>query len=337
MSVALTIALQSDKTAAEYAVQAREVEARGFDGLSVYSDLGFQPPMAPLMVAADVTDRLRLGPSCLNPYLLHPVEIAGQVAALDEASGGRAYLGLARGSWLGQVGVHQDRPLSHLEDTVHIVRRLLAGDDSGYTGTVFTLEPGFRLHYDPVRPEMDVLLGVWGPRGAALAGRLADEVKIGGSANPDMVRQMRTWVDGSSTAAGRGAGAVSVCAGAVTVVDTDGDLARGIARREVAMYVDVVADLDPTVQVEEDLLERLRALLAEGHADEAGALLSDDLLDRFCFAGTPTQIVDHTLAVAEAGADRVEFGTPHGLTGAGGIGLLGSAVLPAVRAELAAA
>src|SRR5699024_8928156 len=75
MSVALTIALQSDKTAAEYATQAREVEARGFDGLSVYSDLGFQPPMAPLMVAADVTDRLRLGPSCLNPYLLHPVEI----------------------------------------------------------------------------------------------------------------------------------------------------------------------------------------------------------------------------------------------------------------------
>ena len=337
MSVALTIALQSDKTAAEYAAQAREVEARGFDGLSVYSDLGFQPPMAPLMVAADVTDGLRLGPSCLNPYLLHPVEIAGQVAALDEASGGRAYLGLARGSWLEQIGVAQRRPLAHLEDTVHIVRRLLAGDDSGYTGKVFTLEPGFRLHYTPVLSAVDVLLGVWGPRGAALAGRLADEVKIGGSANPDMVRLMGTWVDESATAAGRGAGAVSVCAGAVTVVDADGDLARGLARREVAMYVDVVADLDPTVQVEEELLERLRALLAEGRADDAGALLSDDLLDRFAFAGTPSQIVDHTLRVAEAGADRVEFGTPHGLTGSAGIALLGSAVLPAVRAELAAA
>lgn len=336
MNVALTIALQSDKTATEYARQARAVQAHGFDGLSVYSDLGFQPPMAPLMVAADVTDRLRLGPSCLNPYLLHPVEIAGQVAALDEASGGRAYLGLARGSWLGQVGVHQDRPLARLEDTVHIVRRLLAGDDSGYAGTVFTLEPGFRLHYAPVRTEVDVLLGVWGPRGAALAGRLADEVKIGGSASADMVRQMRTWVDESATAAGRGAGSVSVCAGAVTVVDADGDVARGVARREVAMYVDVVAGLDPTVHVEEELLRRLRALLAEGRADEAGGLLSDDLLDRFCFAGTPRQIVDHTLQLVEAGADRVEFGTPHGLTGAGGIGLLGSEVLPAVRSELAA-
>ncbi|TDE98678.1 LLM class flavin-dependent oxidoreductase [Occultella glacieicola] len=337
MSVSLTIALQSDKTAAEYARQARNVEAQGFDGLSVYSDLGYQPPMAPLMVAADVTETLRLGPSCLNPYLLHPVEIAGQVAALDEASGGRAYLGLARGSWMAQVGVRQVRALTHLEDTVHIVRRLLAGDDSGYTGQVFSIEPGFALQYEPVRPDVDVLLGVWGPRGAALAGRLADEVKIGGSANPDMVRQMRTWVDDSATAAGRGAGAVGVCAGAVTVVDTDGTVARGLARREVAMYVDVVAALDPTVQIEEELLARLRALLAEGHADDAGALLSDDLLDRFAFAGTPAQIVAHTLELVEAGADRVEFGTPHGLTGAEGIDLLGSAVLPALRVELDAA
>ncbi|CAM3313154.1 LLM class flavin-dependent oxidoreductase [Occultella aeris] len=337
MSVSLTIALQSDKTAVEYARLARIVEGIGFDGLSVYSDLGYQPPMAPLMVAADVTDSVRLGPSCLNPYLLHPVEIAGQIAALDEASGGRAYLGLARGSWMSQVGVRQDRPLAHLEDTVQIVRRLLAGDDSGYAGKVFAIEAGFALQYEPVRPVVDVLLGVWGPRGAALAGRIADEVKIGGSANPDMVRQMRHWLDDSAVSAGRGAGAVAVCAGAVTVVDTDGDLARGIARREVAMYVDVIAALDPTVRIEDELLVRLRALLAQDRADDAGALLSDDLLDRFAFAGTPAQIVAHTLELVEAGADRVEFGTPHGLTGAGGIDLLGSAVLPAVRSELAAA
>ncbi|UFU03185.1 LLM class flavin-dependent oxidoreductase [Ruania suaedae] len=335
MSATLTIALQSDKRATEYARQARAVEAHGFDGLSVYSDLGFQPPMAPLMVAADVTEKLRLGPSCLNPFLLHPVEIAGQIAALDEASGGRAYLGLARGSWLEQVGVRQHRPLAHLEDTIEIVRRLLAGDESGYTGRVFALEPGFRLHYTPERAEVDVLLGVWGPRGAALAGRLADEVKIGGCANPDMVARMRTWLDEASVAAGRGAGTVDVCAGAVTVVDDDGDVARGLARREVAMYVDVVAALDPTVHVEEELLARLRVLLAEGRPDDAGALLSDDLLDAFAFAGTPAQLVEHTLRLVEAGAGRVEFGTPHGLTGTGGIGLLGSAVLPAVRAALA--
>ncbi|QCB95145.1 LLM class flavin-dependent oxidoreductase [Cellulomonas shaoxiangyii] len=332
----VTVALQSDKTTAEYRALAERVEGHGFDGLSVYADLGFQPPLPALLTAAAHTRHLTLGPACLNPYLTHPVEIAGQAAALDEASGGRSYLGLARGSWLDRAGVAQERPLRALEDTVAIVRRLLAGDDSGYEGTVHHLPAGTALHYRPLRPAVELLLGVWGPHGARLAGRLADEVKIGGSTNPDMVRLMRGWLDESAAAAGRPAGSVGVVAGAVTVVDEDGALARRVARREVAMYVDVVAALDRTVDVDPELLRRLHALLAAGALDEAGALLPDDVLDRFCFAGTPQAVAERTIALAEAGATRVEFGTPHGLTGPGGIDLLGTAVLPAVREALGA-
>ncbi|MBC7292116.1 MAG: LLM class flavin-dependent oxidoreductase [Actinotalea sp.] len=331
----VTVALQSDKTVADYAALATAVERLGFDGLSVYADLGFQPPLPALLTAAASTQRLTLGPACLNPYLTHPVEIAGQVAALDEASGGRSYLGLARGSWLDRVGVRQDRPLAALADTVEIVRRLLAGDDSGYIGTVHSLPAGAALHYRPLRPAVDVLLGTWGPRGARLAGRVADEVKIGGSANPDMVRLMRSWVDDAAVAAGRPAGAVGVVAGAVTVVDDDGATARRVARREVAMYVDVVAGLDPTVEADPELLRRLHGLVAAGDAEDAGALLPDDVLDRFALAGTPAAVAARTLELVEAGATRVEYGTPHGLTGPGGIDLLGTAVLPAVRDALA--
>ena len=334
--VEVTVALQSDKTTAEYRTLAERVEGHGFDGLSVYADLGFQPPLPALLAAAAHTRTLTLGPACLNPYLTHPVEIAGQAATLDEASGGRSYLGLARGSWLDRAGVVQARPLRALEDAVHIVRRLLAGDDSGYEGTVHSLPAGTALHYRPLRADVPVLLGVWGPQGARLAGRLADEVKIGGSTNPDMVALMRSWLDASSVAAGRGTGAVGVVAGAVTVVDEDGALARRVARREVAMYVDVVAALDLTVDVDPELLTRLHDLLAAGAVDEAGALLPDELLDRFCFAGTPQAVAERTLALVEAGATRVEYGTPHGLTGPGGIDLLGSAVLPAVREGLVA-
>lgn len=330
----LTVALQSDKRTADYAELTTRVEQHGFDGLSVYADLGFQPPLPSLMTAAAHSSRLTLGPACLNPYLTHPVEIAGQAAALDEASGGRSYLGIARGSWLDQAGVTQTRPVAALEDAVAIVRRLLARDDSGYEGTVFSLPAGTVLHYEPLRPEVPVLLGVWGERGARLAGRIADEVKIGGSTNPDMVRLMASWLAESASAAGRPADAVGVCTGAVTVVDRDGALARKVARREVAMYVDVVAALDPTVEVDPELLDRLGALLKEGKDDEAGALLPDDLLDRFAFCGTPEDVAARTLELFEAGASRVEYGTPHGLTGPGGIDLLGTVVLPLVRAAL---
>ena len=92
----LGLGIQSDKDLADYAALATLAEDGGVDVLSVYSDLLYQPPIVALLEMARVTTRVRLGAACWNPYTLHPYEIAGQVAALDRASGGRAYLGLAR-------------------------------------------------------------------------------------------------------------------------------------------------------------------------------------------------------------------------------------------------
>ncbi|MGH3588406.1 MAG: LLM class flavin-dependent oxidoreductase, partial [Pseudonocardia sp.] len=105
MNPAITLGFQSDKSAAEYARLAVLAETLGFDGISVFHDMGFQPSLFPLLEMARVTTRVRLGAACLNAFLLHPLEIAGQAAALDLASDGRAYVGLARGAWLDRVGV----------------------------------------------------------------------------------------------------------------------------------------------------------------------------------------------------------------------------------------
>ena len=96
-------------------------------------------------MAASTTLTVRLGAACLNPYSLAPYEIAGQVAALDLASRGRAYLGLARGTWLGSVGIAQPRPVTALAEAAEVVYRLLGGDARGYRGEVFGLEAGTRL------------------------------------------------------------------------------------------------------------------------------------------------------------------------------------------------
>lgn len=332
----LTIALQSDKAPGEYARLAALVEQHGIGGVSIYADLGYQPPLPGLLEAAAATERLEVGPACLNPFLTHPVEIAGQIAFLDAASGGRAYLGVARGSWLGQVGVAQERPLAALRDTVAIVDRLLAGDASGYTGRAYSINPGFALVTPRLRPRVPVLLGVWGARGAALAAEIADRVKIGGSANPDMAAWMGARLDeaaASLDAKGtpRRAERVTIGIGAVTVVDEDGEAARALARREVAMYLDVVGPLDPTVEIDPELLDRLRVALADQDLDTASGLVGDDLLDRFAMAGTPEQVGDHVLRLLDAGADSVELGTPHGLDSEVGLRLIGERLAPIVR------
>ncbi|HEY3878173.1 MAG TPA: LLM class flavin-dependent oxidoreductase [Trebonia sp.] len=310
---------------------AAAAEAHGFDVVSVFADLLYQPPLPALLEMAAATSRVRLGPACLNPYTLHPYEIAGQAAMLAAASSGRGYLGLARGAWLDAVGLAQARPLTRLREAAAVVRALLSGDDSGFTGREFRLAPGTRLRY-PLPPRVPaLLLGVWGPRGTALAGQVADELKIGGTASPAVVRQARARLAVASAAAGRAAGSVRVVAGAVTVVAEDGAAARRLARTEVAMYLAVVGALDSAETLPEGLLPRVTDLVKAGDDAAAGALIPGDVLDRFAFSGTPGQVAEQARAVIEAGAGRVDFGTPHGLTAAGGVRLLGTRVLPLLR------
>jgi 5,10-methylenetetrahydromethanopterin reductase len=259
----------------------------------------YQPSIAPLLLIARETERVRLGPAALNPYTLHPVEIAGQAAALDLASNGRAYLGLTQGAWLDRLGLDQTRPLSVLRETVEIVRRLLAGDRSGFVGERFSLAPGTGLAYEPLRRALPLTIGTWGPRTAAFAGRTAQEVKLGGCANPDMVRLARRWI---------GNDAVGIVAGAVCVVDEDGDAARACARANVELYLPVIAHRDPTLA------------LRPGQ---------EPPLDRFVFAGTPEEVAAHVRRLFDAGAARVELGTPQGLTTtAAGVDLIVRRVLP---------
>ncbi len=307
------LGLQSNKSPAEYAKLTRLAEHYGFDVLTVFSDLMYQPAIAPLMIAALNSTSIRLGPACLNPFTLHPVEIAGQIAALELASNGRAYLGLARGAWLDAAGITQARPVRALREAADIVRLLLARDPGGYQGEIFSVAPGTTLQYQTCRPRVPLLIGTWSPRTAALAGEIADEVKIGGSANPAMVRRMRDLIDVGTKRAGRPPEDVGIVVGAVTVVAEDSEEARRLARTAVAMYLDVVGRLDPTSDV------------------PTGRAIPDDVLDRFAMAGTPEQVAAQANALFEAGARRVEFGSPHGPTEEEGIRLLGERVLPQLR------
>lgn len=324
----LSIAFQTNKDLAQYAELGARVEHYGFGTVSVYSDLMFQPPLTALIAIAAATQRVRLGPACLNPFTLHPVEIAGQIAVLDAASNGRAYLGLARGAWLDSLGLTPARPVTAIRETIAVVRHLLGAEQGAFEGELFRLQQNQRLQYPVVRADVPIMIGTWSPRLAALAGELAAEVKVGGSANPDMVAVMQGWISDGARRAGRTRHEIGIALGAVTVVDEDGERARSMARVEVARYLPVVAALDTTKPVDPELLARIAGAVSRDDFTAASACISDELLERFAFAGTPTDIVARVETILAAGATRIEFGTPHGLTARSGIDLLGKRVLP---------
>jgi len=319
----LGLGLQTNKRPGDYAALARVAEAGGFDVVTTFNDLWYQPALPALLEIAAATERVRVGPSCLNPFTVHPVELAGQIAALDLASRGRAFLGLAAGAWLGDLGLEQRRPMAAIAEAWEIVSRLLAGDRSGFAGDVFHLAPGKGLVYERERERVPLLIGTWSPRLTEFAAKHADELKLGGSANPALVRLMRERLGAAAE--------VGVVVGAVTVVDADGKRARDHARRQVAMYLAVIAGLDPTANLDPELLAALTARVEAGDNVGAANLVSDEVLDLFAFAGTPTQVAEQAEALFDAGARRVDFGTPHGLDERVGVELLAGEVAPRLQ------
>jgi 5,10-methylenetetrahydromethanopterin reductase len=299
--------------------------------ISVFGDLGDPAPIPALVAIASATSIVALGPACLNPYTMHPVEIAGAMAELDLASDGRACVGLARGAWLNTIGVAQPNAARSIREAASVVRLLLSGEAGGFHGEVFSISPGFTLSAPVPRRSLPLLIGAWGRQTVTMAGEIADELKVGGSANPDIVPVMRERLELGAARAGRPARCTGIVLGAVTVVDPDANAARRYARTAVARYFEVVANLDPTVRLPAGLLDVVRARLAHGDIAGAGETIPDDVLDRFCFAGTPEQVSRQVHQVIASGASRIEFGQPFGLDCDAGLRLLAERVLPEFR------
>ncbi len=321
-----SIAFQTDKPLADYGPLARRAEELGFDGVSAYNDLMFQPAWFPLLEMARATGRVHLGPAAVNPFLCHPVHLAGQAALLDEASGGRAYLGIARGSWLDSLGLRPERPVRALREAIQLIRHLWSGKEEPCPGEVFRLSGRHTLHWRLPEREIPILLGSWGKQTIRACLPLIREVKLGGTANSDVVAHFRRLID--SGARGERIGLV---VGSVSVVDDDAGRARQLARQEVALYLPVLAKLDPGMEIEPELITRIQSKLRERDGRGAGLLVPDRLLERLALAGSPAQIVRQCLELLDAGADRIEFGTPHGIVEEHGMDLLGKRVLPILR------
>jgi len=325
----MSISFRSEPNEKVLQETAEAVGKYGFDVISVYEDLGDQSPMYPLLTLARHSTNARLGPACIVVPKYRTMEpIIGDIARLDSIRPGKAYLGLTSGAWMEQVGI-KPATVQQLREAAEVSRYLLEKRDDGFHGEYYKVRPGFKVNYPTPNTKVPLLIGAWGERMATLAGEIADEIKVGGSANPLMVDIIRRRVNVGTERANRKPEDIGIVLGAVTVVDENREKALYIARRRAVVYIDVIGDKDPTAMA--DFPEEIAAIkTAMFHGDVGGAVqhLPDNLTRRFLFAGTPKDIIKQTEEIFAQGATRVEFGSPHGINGIEGIRLLGEKVLP---------
>lgn len=332
MTPEISIAFQTDKSATEYIALAQNVNQYDFDAVSVYCDAPFQPSYSALLLMAPHLTKARLGPSAIPLARMHPIDIAANAALLETLAPNRTYIGIARGAWLKDHSLHEPTPsLTAIREAIHIIQQLLRGEHVQHQGKVYQIAEYVRATYPLPQNLPPILIGTWGRKLCELAGEMAHEVKVGGSTNPSMVSFIQADIAQGEMRQNRERHSVGVVMGAVTVVDEDREKARAVARQQVAMYLPVVAPLDRSLHIDTELTQRIQALVEQHDFQNAGKLISDDLLNKFAFSGAPKDLIEQASQLFAAGAARVEFGTPHGLPSAEGIRLIGEQVIPALQ------
>ncbi|CAN5648409.1 5,10-methylenetetrahydromethanopterin reductase [soil metagenome] len=148
--------------------------------------------MAALAACSVATKTIELGIGVWNPYLRHPGQIAMEIGALDELSGGRAALGVGSGlaAPIRKLGIDNSRPLGALRDTFEIVRGLLRGESITHKGSVFSVED-MKLSFRPLRADVPLLMAARGERALALCGRIADGLMISNMCPPGFAAYAR--------------------------------------------------------------------------------------------------------------------------------------------------
>ena len=166
-----SLRFNNDLPAADYVTLARAAESAGFDQFWVSNDLFLRSAPVILTAIAAATERIEIGTCILNPYTIHPSEIAMFAATLDEISGGRFNLGLAAGAgeFLKWIDIQQDKPLKMVRETITAINRLLSGEPvsvEGWSSEAY-------LRFKPLR-RVPIYIGAMSPNMLRLIGEVAD-------------------------------------------------------------------------------------------------------------------------------------------------------------------
>jgi len=158
---------------------ARQLEEWGYDHIWCPDERFERSPYAVLTLAARATERARLGISVTNPYTRHPLITGAAVATVNEASGGRAVLGLGAGasSLFERQGIKRPSPpVTAIREAVELLRPFMRGERVDFGGRTYSFR-GADIDFES-RP-VPIYIAARGPRLLRLAGEVADGVIIG--------------------------------------------------------------------------------------------------------------------------------------------------------------
>ncbi len=191
---------------------AAECATHGYDEFFTPDHLGSPDPFAPLLLAAEVSTQLRVGPLVVNNAFHNPVLLARTAATIDQLTNGRFVLGLGTGYAQAEhdaIGIDLPRPgdrVVQFEESIVALRDLLDSGASKVAGQHRSIDVE-DLGVRPAQDRVPFLIGGHGRRVVGIAGRHSDIFQYtglthgpDGSPGPGGVRmsdliQRRVWLE----------------------------------------------------------------------------------------------------------------------------------------------
>jgi len=322
-----SLRLNNDLPVADYRTLAIAAEALGFDQFWVSNDLFLRFGPAILLDVAHATKRIEVGTGILNPYTMHPGEMAMLAATLDELTGNRFNLGLAAGAgeFLKWVGIEQEAPLATVRETVLAVRSLLRGERVEFAGErlQWNAEAYLRFVSPRVTP---IYIGAMGPKMLALSGEIADGA-LPLLFPPEHYFGVQPYIEQGLAKRDATLPALDFAACIWVSLSEDRAAARHVLAQKIAYYGHALGPLiwDRLGLVREDFNAIETAMMVERDEEKAIALVDERML-RIGIVGGASEVIERLEPLVAAGATHLSFGPPLGPNRLEAVELLGQVV-----------
>jgi 5,10-methylenetetrahydromethanopterin reductase len=328
-----SLRLNNDLPVHEYVTMARVAEQAGFDQFWVSHDLFLRFSPVILTAVALATERIEIGTCILNPYTLHPSEIAMAAASLDEVSGGRFNLGIGAGAaeFMKWVGISRDRPLAATRAAIESIRAVLAGEHAaGWEAEAY-------LRFDPGQGNrrIPIYLAALSPHMLRLAGETADGV-LPLLFPPEHYATVEPFIREGAARAGRSMDDIDLAACVWCSVSADRVAAEEVLKDKIAYYGHALSPLifERLGLSEGDFRPTERALMTERDPVKARSLVTDRMLP-IGIVGTPADLIERMQGLVAMGVRHLSFGPPLGPDPLLAVEAIGREVIPHFRDQVA--
>lgn len=322
-----SLRLNNDLALPEYIALAQTAEAAGFDQIWISNDLFLRSAPVILAAVAQATERIEIGSGILNPYTIHPAELAMLAATMDELSGNRFNLGLAAGAgeFFKWVGLEQRTPLAAVRETLIAVRALLRGERAPIDGRFLQWQDEAYLRFQPPRAT-PLYVGAMGPKMLTLSGELADGV-LPLLFPPEHYFAVRPLVAEGEAVRDPGLPPLDFAVCIWVSLAEDRVAARRVLAHKIAYYGHALGPLilDQLDLTRNDFRPIERAIMIERDVEKAIALVDERML-RIGVVGTAEDVIERLAPLVAAGATHLSFGPPLGPDPRAAVAMLGRVV-----------